>query len=106
MLGALLLLAVSAITTGISLNYPWPVWALLPYLGLVPTALGYALFYIGVQHTTASDASVAGLVEPLTATGLAVIIFGEHLGALGLLGAALLISAIVFLYRNGASRAG
>ena len=105
-IGAVLLLAVSAITTGITVSYPWPVWALFLYLGLVPTALGYALFYLGVQHTTASEASVASLVEPLTATGLALILFGEHLGALGLLGAALLIGAIVFLYRNGPSRAG
>ena len=105
-IGAVLLLAVSAITTGITVTYPWPVWALFLYLGLVPTALGYALFYQGVQHTTASEASVASLVEPLTATGLALVIFGEHLGALGLLGATLLISAIVFLYRNGSSQTG
>jgi len=105
-IGAVLLLAVSAITTGITLSYPWPVWALFLYLGLVPTALGYALFYLGVQHTTASEASIASLVEPLTATGLALILFGEHLGALGLLGATLLIGAIVFLYRNGPSRSG
>ena len=105
-IGAVLLLAVSAITTGITVSYPRPVWALFLYLGLVPTALGYALFYLGVQHTTASEASVASLVEPLTATGLALILFGEHLGASGLLGAALLIGAIVFLYRNGPSRAG
>ena len=72
----------------------------------MPTALGYALFYLGVRHTTASEASVASLVKPLTATGLALIIFGEHLGALGLLGATLLIDAIVFLYRSRSSRAG
>ena len=49
----MLLMAVSAITTGITVSYPWPVWALFLYLGLVPTVLGYALFYVGVQHTTA-----------------------------------------------------
>jgi DME family drug/metabolite transporter len=105
-IGAALLLTVTAIATGFAVRYPPLVWALFLYLGLVPTALGYALFYLGVQHTTASEASIASLVEPLTATGLALILFGEHLGALGLLGAALLISAIVFLYRNGSSRAG
>jgi drug/metabolite transporter, DME family len=103
-IGAALLMTVAAITVGVTLRYSWDVWALFLYLGLVPTALGYALFYQGVQHTTAAEASVASLVEPLTATGLALIIFGERLGALGLLGATLLISAIVFLYRNGASR--
>ena len=34
------------------------------------------------------------------------MIFGEQLGALGLLGATLLIGAIVFLYRNGPSWVG
>ena len=64
------------------------------------------MFYQGVQHTTASDASVASLVEPLTSTLLAALIFGEQLGALGLLGVVLLIGAIVFLHRNGSDRSG
>ena len=105
-IGAALLLSVAAVTIGVTVRYPWDVWALFLYLGLVPTALGYALFYRGVQHTTASEASVASLVEPLTSTLLALVIFGEQLGPLGLLGAALLIGAIVFLYRNGSSRSG
>jgi DME family drug/metabolite transporter len=105
-IGAVLLIGVSAITTGLTVRYPWEVWALFLYLALVPTALGYALFYQGVQHTTASEASVASLVEPLTATVLALVLFGEHLGPLGWLGAVLLISAIAFLYRNGSSSAG
>jgi DME family drug/metabolite transporter len=105
-IGAFLLLAAAAITIGVTVRYPWPAWGLFLYLGLFPTALGFALFYQGVQHTTASDASIASLVEPLTSTLLAVVIFGEHLGALGLLGAALLIGAIVLLYRIGSTRSG
>lgn len=104
--GAALLLTLTALTTGLTVQYPWPVWALLLYLGLAPTALGYALFYQGVQAATASEASVASLVEPLTSTVLAVVIFGERLGAAGLLGAALLIGAITLLYRNGSPRSG
>lgn len=105
-IGAALLIVTSALTVGMTLRYPWPAWALLLYLGLAPTALGYALFYQGVRHTTAAEASIASLVEPLTATVLAVVILGERLDTLGLLGAALLIGAIVFLYRNGPSRPG
>jgi DME family drug/metabolite transporter len=100
-IGATLLMAVAAATVGVTLHYPWAAWALLLYLGLAPTALGYALFYLGVQHTTASEASIASLAEPLTSTALARVIFGEQLGTLGLLGAALLLGAIVFLYRSG-----
>jgi len=105
-IGALLLLTAAAVTIGVTARYPWPAWGLFLYLGLVPTALGYALFYQGVQHTTASNASIASLAEPLTSTLLAVVIFGERLGALGLLGAALLIGAIVLLYRIGSTRPG
>lgn len=102
--GAVLLLLISAVTTSMTLRYPGPVWSLFLYLGLAPTALGYAFFYHGVQYTSASEASIASLIEPLTSTVLAVLIFGERLGPQGVLGAALLISAIAFLYWNGSAR--
>ncbi|MGE5602657.1 MAG: DMT family transporter [Nitrososphaerales archaeon] len=100
-IGGGLLLVVSALTTGVTLSYPAPVWALFLYLGLVPTALGYGLFYHGVKHATAAEASIASLAEPLTATLLAMVLYGERLGPLGWVGAALLIGVLVFLYRGG-----
>jgi drug/metabolite transporter, DME family len=103
-IGGGLLLAVSAVTTGITLAYPAPVWALFLYLALVPTALGYGLFYHGVKHATAAEASIASLAEPLTATLLAMVLYGERLGPTGWIGAALLIGVLVFLYRSGGSR--
>jgi DME family drug/metabolite transporter len=102
-IGAVLLLTIVGLSTGFTLRYPGTVWVLFLYLGLVPTALGYALFYRGVRRTTAAEASIASLTEPLTSTGLALVLFGERLGPLGWLGALLLIGAIVFLYRKGAS---
>ncbi len=99
--GAALLLLITAVTAGVRVSYPWPAWALFLYLGLVPTALAYGLFYHGMQNATAAEGSIAALAEPLTSTVLALAIYGERLGALGVLGAALLISVIVFLYRNG-----
>jgi DME family drug/metabolite transporter len=50
-----------------------------------------------MRSTPATVASVLTLVEPLTATILAVVLFGERLGALGLLGGALLLGAILVL---------
>lgn len=101
-IGSGLLLVISALTTGVTLSYPAPVWALFLYLGLVPTALGYGLFYHGVKHATAAEASIASLTEPLTATLLAIVLYGERLGPTGWVGAALLIGVLVFLYRGGA----
>lgn len=72
-------------------------WPLFLYMGLAPTAFSYGLYTIGLRRTTATKASIAGLVEPLTATMLGVIVFREQLGALGWTGAALLLSALLFL---------
>jgi len=103
-IGGALLLIVSIVATGARVAYPWPAWALFLYLGLVPTALGYGLFYYGVQHATAAEASIASLAEPLTGTVLAMLLFGEQLSPLGWVGALLLIGVLVFLVRNGSSR--
>lgn len=98
--GATLLIAFSTVTTGVVVSYPWAGWALLLYLGLVPTALAYGLFFHGMRRATATVASIGALAEPLTSTVLALLLFGEQLGALGLLGATLLIGAMLFLFRN------
>lgn len=101
--GALLLLAVSSATTGLVTAYPPVGWTLLLYLGLVPTALAYGMFFHGMRHATPTVASIGTLAEPLTASVLALLIFGEQLGTNSLVGAVLLIGAILFLYRDGSS---
>ena len=97
--GALMLLPF-ALATGLAVAYPPAGWALLAYMALVPTALAYVCFLAGIRHTTATVATIATLIEPLTSTALAAVLFGERLGPLGLLGAALLLGAIGLLYRN------
>jgi DME family drug/metabolite transporter len=102
--GALLLLPF-ALATGFVISYPAGGWALLLYLGLVPTALAYVLFLSGIRRITATVASIVTLVEPLTSTLLAWLLFGEQLGPLGILGAALLLGAIGLLYRGESRQA-
>jgi DME family drug/metabolite transporter len=72
-------------------------WLWLLYLGVVPTALSYVLYAIGLRTTPVTAAGVLTLVEPLTATLLGVLLFGERLGLLGTLGALLLLSAVAGL---------
>jgi drug/metabolite transporter, DME family len=103
---ALLLVAVSAVAAVPTFRYPLPAWALLAFLGLVPSALAYAVFFHGMQTAGASEASIATLAEPLTSTVLALVLFHEQLGPLALLGAALLIAVLVFLYQAGPSSSG
>jgi DME family drug/metabolite transporter len=94
-----------ALAAGFVVTYPLAGWALLLHLGLLPTALAYVLFFSGIRHITATSASIVTLVEPLTSTLLAWLLFGERLGPLGLLGAALLLGAIGLLYRGESRRA-
>lgn len=72
-------------------------WPGFLYLGAVTTAGAYALYTAGLRSVSASAAGVASLLEPLTATLLGVLFFGERLGAVGWLGAALLLAALLLL---------
>ncbi|GAC1461850.1 MAG: EamA family transporter [Ktedonobacterales bacterium] len=96
--GALVLLPI-ALASGFAVIYPARGWLLLVYLGTVPTALAYVLFLTGMRSTIATVASILTLLEPLTATLLAWVLFGERLGPLGLVGACLLLGAMAVLAR-------
>jgi drug/metabolite transporter, DME family len=97
--GALCLLPFAA-AAGLTSAQPLPVWALLGYIGLVPTALAYLCFFLAMRQVPASTASILTLLEPLTATLLAWWLFDERLGPGGALGALLLLGAIGILYRG------
>ena len=73
----------------LTLGWPW-----LLYLGGVATAGAYAVYSLGLRRVPASVAGVVTLLEPLTATLLGVVLFGERLGATGVVGAVLLFSAL------------
>lgn len=83
--------------TGLSAMPSPPVAGLLLYIGLVPTALAYVLYFRGMRTTPATAASIVTLTEPLMATVLAWLVFGERLGPAGFFGATLLIGALVVL---------
>jgi DME family drug/metabolite transporter len=97
-LGALLLLP-PALAGGLALSYPPAGWALIVYLGLVPTALAYALYLRGLRTVPATVAAIITLLEPLGSTALAVLLLGERLTPWGVAGAALLLASMGLLYR-------
>ncbi|MGJ7440059.1 DMT family transporter [Aquipuribacter sp. MA13-6] len=99
---ALLALPVG-LTVGMSAP-PAPVTvALVLYLGVVPTALAYGLFFAGLRGTASGTASVLTLAEPLTATVLSVALLGERLGPWQWVGAGLLAAGVVVLSLGGGS---
>jgi len=101
-LGALLLLGF-ALSRGLVISYPPLCWALLVYLGVVPTAFAYVLFIHGMRSTSATAASISTLLEPLVATILAWLVFGERFTPLGFAGVALLSGALSILYWGGSA---
>jgi DME family drug/metabolite transporter len=79
-------------------------WPWLLYLGGVTTAGAYAAYTSGLQRVPAAVAGIVTLLEPLTATLLGVLVFGEPLGARGGLGALALLGAIGLLLVGGGER--
>jgi DME family drug/metabolite transporter len=71
--------------------------ALLAYLGVATMALSYGLLYSGLRTTSGSAATVATLVEPLSAALLAALVLGERLAWPALLGGALILAAVIAL---------
>jgi len=95
--GALALLLVAAATNTFTTSFSTAGWAILIYMGVIPTALAYVLFVAGMRHTPPTVATIATLLEPLTAALLAGLLFGERLSSQALLGTVLLITAMVAL---------
>ncbi len=97
--GALVLLPF-VLADGLPTSLAAASWLRLLYLGLIPTALAYVLFTLGLRTTKATVATIVTLLEPLTAVILAFVLFKEQLSATAIFGGVLLIVAIMVLSRN------
>lgn len=105
--GGLFTLPAAAVTGGIAVVPEFGSVALLVYLGLVPTALAYTLFFTGLRTVPTGTAALLALLEPLTAAVLGVVLLDERLGVLGVTGAVLIglaVAASSSLTRPGSSR--
>ena len=94
-------LGIAAATRGPVLTSDPASLALLVYLGLATMALSYGLLYAGLRTTSGSAATVATLVEPLSAALLAAVLLGEQLTWHGFLGVALILVAVGALHPSG-----
>jgi drug/metabolite transporter, DME family len=86
------------------------VLGLLAYLGVVPTAVAYSLFFVGLASVRATTASVIALIEPVTAAFIAVLLLNERLTVTATIGSVMLLAAVVALIlseqRAGAAQHG
>jgi DME family drug/metabolite transporter len=78
--------------------------ALVAWLGLVATGLGYLLFARGLAHVPAAAAGTLSLAEPLTASLLGIVVLGERPSGAAAAGAALLAAGLALATRPAAPR--
>ena len=76
------------------------VLGLLLYLGVLTMALAYGLLYAGLRTASGSAATIATLLEPVTAAVVAALVLDERIGTLGLLGTGLVLAAVAGLGRE------
>ena len=95
--GAAVAFALAGGATG-SLESPRPSTLLVvAAIALVATVLPIAAFLGGVHRIGPSRATILGTVEPPVTIALSALVFGERLGPVQLLGAALVVSGVVIL---------
>jgi drug/metabolite transporter (DMT)-like permease len=73
------------------------VWGLLLLLVFFSTYVAYFLYYTGLKRIEASRAVLVTSVEPVIAATLAALVFGEHFGLLGYVGASLIFCAALLV---------
>jgi len=104
-LAAVVLLPVLYLQPAVTASTVAKGWPLLLYLGVVPTAGAYFLYTTALRRIPAGSAAIAGLLEPLTATVLGLLLFHEHLSLLQASGAVLLLFAMAVLGAGTARQA-
>lgn len=66
-------------------------WACLLVVGLVHTGLAYCLYFSALKDLRGQETAILSYVDPLVAVGVSVLILGEGIGPLQLLGGALIL---------------
>lgn len=93
--GGLVILAVASLfgPIGFAVTPLALVWVVA--LGLVPSAVAYLSYLRGLRTQSGTIGSLVALLEPVTATTLAAVVFRELLTPVAAVGAALLLAAVV-----------
>lgn len=71
--------------------------AMVVYLAVVPTSMAYLLLARGLRSLPAPHAQTVGLTEPVVATLLGVVVVGETLAPIGVVGGVLVVGGLVVL---------
>jgi drug/metabolite transporter (DMT)-like permease len=71
-----------------------PIWALMVFLVVVGTVVPFFLLVSALRHLPATRVGIIAMLEPVVATIVAWVWLGESLGAVQLVGAAVVLGAI------------
>lgn len=66
-------------------------------LGFIPSVLAYFIYTWGLEKTEGSKAAIIATVEPVVATLLGVMLYGEKLGSIQILGAAIILCSVIIV---------
>ena len=100
------LIAIGRGFAGAQTSWPASVHGWLPVLALavVSTVLAIGAFFAGLQRLGATPTSVLSTLEPVVSVALAALVLNERLGALQLLGGAVIIGTAIWLALRPAPR--
>ena len=94
-LGLLPFLSSSLITEATTLS--WTGWSAVLFLALLPTVVGYILWYVALEVKTASEISVFLYFIPVLSTIISYFLFQEPVTWLFILGGVLVIGGLIIV---------
>jgi len=95
------LLLAWTLATGASLGpFNWNIWVLLLGLAVVPTIIGHSVFNWAVKHVRPTAISVAFLGEPVLASLLALMFFGQRPPIETLIGGVFVLAGVYLTTSN------
>lgn len=104
--GGLLLSVLAALFEGAPPHLTGTNIAALLYLGGCSTLLAYVLWFRGIERLGPAPASMLSLLNPIAAALLGVGLLGERYTATQLLGAAIVLGALIVGFRSASGSSG
>ncbi|MCK0746796.1 DMT family transporter [Chromohalobacter nigrandesensis] len=74
-----------------------PDWPLFVTLGILGAGLSFIFYVAGLKHTAPAVASIVAMVEPVTASLFGVVVLGESLVSIQIVGMVLILATVTAL---------
>ncbi|SKA76483.1 DMT family transporter [Desulfobaculum bizertense] len=77
------------------------VWGAIFAICILSTYLAYTVYCAGLVHLEATRASIIATIEPVVASSMAFVWWGEHFSFAGYIGSALILGAVLLMILDG-----